>query len=394
MKGNLLIIHGGGPTPVINASLAGVINEAQKHHDTKNIYGAIGGIKGFLEERIIDLGHQLQKKIDQLPFTPGSAIGTCRYKLTEGDNPRMLELLKKYDISYFLCTGGNDTMDTCKKVHEMERDFELRVIGISKTVDNDLALTDHCPGFGSAAKYVAISVDEAGRDIEALNIHLSIIETMGRNAGWLAASSLLARKRTEDAPQLIYLPERGFSEEEFLADADNLFSKHAGVVVVVSEGLKDKNGVPLVSPKHRSAIDGFGHALPGNVSHYLAELVSEKLGIRARSEKPGLLGRVSMALQSDVDRQEAIRVGEFAVRSVIEGKSGFMVGLDRLSDSPYRCEPKLFPLEKVVNVERKVPEIYINDRGNDVNENFITYCQPFVGSLPNYIRLKEKWVRI
>jgi len=394
MKGNLLIIHGGGPTPVINASLAGVINEARKHSEIQNIYGAIGGIKGFLEERLIDLGHQSQEKIEQLPFTPGSVIGTCRYKLTEGDYPKLFELLKKYDIGYFFCTGGDDTMDTCNKIHKMEKDFEIRVMGIPKTIDNDLALTDHCPGFGSAAKYVAISVDEVGRDVEALNIHVCIIETMGRNAGWLAASSLLARKRAEDAPHLIYLPERGFSEEEFLDDVDNLFSKRAGIVVVVSEGLKDKNGVSLVSPKHKSAINGFGHPLPGNVSHYLAELVSEKLGIRTRSEKPGLLGRVSMALQSDVDRQEAIRVGEFAVRSAIEGKSGLMVGLDRISDSPYKCELELFPLEKVVNVEKPVPEIYINKRGNDVNKNFITYCQPLAGLLPDYMRLEERWVKV
>jgi len=393
MKENLLIVHGGGPTPVINASLAGVINEAKKHSEIQNIYGAVGGIKGLLEERIIDLGHQPQKKLDQLPFTPGSAIGTCRYKLREDDYPKLLQMLKKYNIGYFLCTGGNDTMDTCNKVHKMEKDFELRIMGIPKTIDNDLALTDHSPGFGSAAKYVAISVDEVGRDVEALNIHVCIIETMGRNAGWLAASSLLARKREGDAPHLIYLPERGFSEEEFLDDVDNLFSKRGGIVVVVSEGLKDENGIPLVSPKHKSDIDGFGHALPGNVSHYLADLVSEKLGIRARSEKPGLLGRVSMALQSEVDRKEAIEVGKFAVRAAVEGKSGFMVGLKRVSNSPYKCELELFPLDEVANVEKKVPKIYINERGNDVKENFIAYCQPLVGSLPEYIRLEERWVK-
>jgi len=393
MKENLLIVHGGGPTPVINASLAGVINEAKKHSEIQNIYGAVGGIKGFLEERIIDLGHQPQEKLDQLPFTPGSAIGTCRYKLREDDYPKLLQMLKKYDIGYFLCTGGNDTMDTCNKVHKMEKDFELRVMGIPKTIDNDLALTDHSPGFGSAAKYVAISVDEVGRDVEALNIHVCIIETMGRNAGWLAASSLLARKREGDAPHLIYLPERGFSEEEFLDDVDNLFSKRGGIVVVVSEGLKDENGIPLVSPKHKSDIDGFGHALPGNVSHYLADLVSEKLGIRARSEKPGLLGRVSMALQSEVDREEAIKVGKFAVRAAVEGKSGFMVGLKRISNSPYKCELELFPLDEVANVEKKVPKIYINERGNDVKEDFIAYCRPLVGFLPEYIRLEERWVK-
>lgn len=393
MKKNLLVIHGGGPTPVINASLAGVIDEAKKHPEIQNIYGAIGGIKGFLEERIIDLGNQPRKIIDRLPFTPGSAIGTCRYKLTRDDYSKLLKVLDKYDIGYFLCTGGNDTMDTCNRVHKMEKDFQVRVIGVPKTIDNDLALTDHCPGFGSAAKYVAISVDEVGRDVEALNIHVCIIETMGRNAGWLAASSVLARKEEGKAPHLVYVPERGFSEEEFLGDVDALFSKKGGVVVVVSEGLKDKNGNSLVSSEQKSATDGFGHILPGNVSHYLATLIREKLGIRARSEKPGLLGRCSMALQSNVDKKEAIQVGRFGVRSAVKGKSGFMVGFNRTSNNPYKCELNLFALEKVANVEKKLPDTYINDRGNDINEDFITYCCPLVGSLPEYVRLKKRWVK-
>jgi len=394
VKKNLLILHGGGPTPVINASLAGVIDEAKKHSEAQNIYGAIGGIKGFLEEKIIDLGIQPREIIDRLPFTPGSAIGTCRYKLTEDDYPKIRKILNKYNIGYFLCTGGNDTMETCNKVHKMEKDFEVRVIGIPKTIDNDLALTDHCPGFGSAAKYVAVSVAEVGRDVESLNIHVCVIETMGRNAGWLAASSVLARKKEGDAPHLIYVPERNFSEEEFLSDVDTLFSRRGGIVVVVSEGLKNKNGNPLISPKEKSAIDGFGHVLPGNVSHYLATLIREKLGIRARSEKPGLLGRVSMALQSDVDREEAIEVGKFAVRSAVEGKSGFMVGFNRISSNPYKCELTLFPLEKVANIEKKLPDTYINDRGNDINEDFIMYCHPLVGPLPEYVKLEERWVKV
>jgi len=388
MKGNLLIAHGGGPTAVINASLAGVINEAKNHSAIDGIYGALHGIEGVFDEKFIELGNQPQDVVDRLPSTPGSAIGTCRRKLAEDDYPRLLDVFRRHNIAYFLYNGGNDSMDTCRKVSRLAADDELRVIGIPKTIDNDLAVTDHSPGYGSAARYLAVSVRELVRDIEALDIHVCIVESMGRNAGWLAAASVLARSRPEDGPRLIYLPERPFIEEEFLEDVDRLFKGGRGFVVAVSEGLARPDGTPVVRAVHDSAVDGFGHVLPGNVSHYLADLVSSRLGIRARSEKPGLLGRVSIAMQSDVDRNEAIEVGEVAVRAAVEGNSGCMVAIRRVANEPYRSELFLAPLDEVANVERTVPDEYITERGNDITPAFADYCRPLLGGpLPDYVRL-------
>lgn len=388
MEENLLVAHGGGPTAVINASLYGVIEEAKKYPQIKGIYGARFGIEGVLNEDFIDLRKQEQSQIDGLPFTPASAIGSCRRKLIEADYPRILEVLKKYNIRYFFYNGGNDSMDTCNKVASIAGDYDIKVIGIPKTIDNDLAFTDHCPGFGSAARYVAISSMDLAKEAQALPIHVLVLEVMGRNAGWLAAAAALARQSEEFGPHLIYLPERPFIKEEFLEDVEKWHSKVKGVLVVVSEGLVDSDGNPIADT---GIVDGFGHKVPGGVAQALSNMIIKDLGIKSRAEKPGLLGRACISMQSDADREEAIGVGSFAVKSAIEGKSGYMVSIKRVSNSPYKWDYELVPLDKVANVEHKFPLEWINERGNGIKDEFKDYCMPLIGaSLPKYTNLADK----
>jgi 6-phosphofructokinase len=338
IEGNLLIAQAGGPTAVINASLKGVIEEAKKHSLIKGIYGARFGVEGVLNENFIDLGRQHESVIGKLPYTPASALGSCRRKLIKEDYSKIIDVLKKYNIRYFLYNGGNDSMDTCNKISEIAGNYDIRVIGIPKTIDNDLEHTDHCPGFGSAARYAAVSAMELSKDIQSLPIHVCIMELMGRNAGWITASVSLAKKNETDGPHLIYLPERPFIEEQFLEDVIHWRKKTPGVLIAVSEGLRDSNGNALADS---GIVDGFGHKVPGGVAQYLSNLVMDKLGVKSRSEKPGLLGRVSMLTQSRIDREEAEIAGAFAVTSAINGKSGFMVSIKRISNEPYKSAMQL-----------------------------------------------------
>ncbi len=389
LEGNLLIAQGGGPTAVINSSLQGVIEEAKKHPQIKGIYGARYGVEGVLKEDFIDLGREPEDKVKGLSFTPASALGSCRRKLVEKDFPVVLQILKKYNIRYFFYNGGNDSMDTCNKISNIAREYgyDLNVIGVPKTIDNDLACTDHCPGFGSAARYAAVSTLELWKDVESLPIHVCIMELMGRNAGWLTAASILGKRREEEGPHLIYLPERPFVEDEFLEDVKMWHSRVGGVLVVVSEGLVDAKGNPLADS---GIVDGFGHKVPGGVAQHLSNVVMSKLKIKSRSEKPGLLGRASIPLQSAIDREEAKGAGEYAVKSAAEGKSGFMVSIKRLSKDPYMYDYELVPLEKVANVERKLPAEWINKRGNGIEKAFVDYCMPLIGGeLPQYVSLDK-----
>ncbi len=382
MTGNLLIAHGGGPTAVINASLQGVIEEAKKHAEIKNILGARYGVEGILAEDFLDLGCQPPSAVGRLSYSPASAIGSCRRKLTEQDYPIMLEVFQKHHIRYFFYNGGNDSMDTCQKIAALAGGYDIKVIGIPKTIDNDLEHTDHCPGFGSAARYVAVSALELGRDVASLPIHVVIMEVMGRNAGWLTAAAALGKKRETDPPHLIYLPEQPFVEEKFLADVLYWNFRVKGVLVVASEGLVDPKGDSIADT---GILDGFGHTIPGGVAQHLSNLLRSKLGLKSRNEKPGLLGRVSIPLQSRVDREEAIRVGAFAVKAAMEGQSGYMVSLKRVAQYPYRVELELVPLAEVANVERKFPAAWLSPEGNGIGEAFREYCLPLLGEdLPEY----------
>lgn len=385
MKDNILIVHGGGPTAVINASLYGAIREASQYSSIEAVYGAIGGMDGIFNEQFIDFKSQPPQQIELLPFSPASAIGTSRTKLLPEDYAKIIEILKKNRIKCLLFNGGNGSMDTCGKIYKLAAAEGIRVIGIPKTVDNDIAVTDHCPGFGSAARYLAVSVAEVAQDVKAMPIHVSIIEAMGRNTGWIAASSALARKKTKDAPHLVYLPERPFNVTAFLDDVERLYRQLGGVVVVASEGLRDDSGQPIVPPVLTRGRDVYF----GDVGSHLATLIIKELGIKARSEKPGILGRASATLQSPLDREEAVKVGQFAVKSVMEGKSGFMVGYRRVSTEPYYCEVILIPIAEVMLNEKKMPDQFINDRGNDVTPAFLEYCRPLIGGpLPEFAEFR------
>ena len=385
---NVLVVHGGGPTPVINASLYGVLRQAEEYKDIDHVYGAIGGSQGILKERFLDLAGFSREKQELLLATPGTAIGSSRYALEQEDYEAMADIFRKYDIKYVLMNGGNGTMDTCGKVHRACAEAGVRVVGIPKTIDNDIAVTDHSPGFPSAARYIAQTVAEVGVDVKSLPIHVCIVEAMGRNAGWITAASALARKKPGDAPHLIYLPERPFHEEEFLEDVKRLYEEKGGVVVVASEGLKGPDGEPIVPPIFRSGRSVYY----GDVSAYLAELVIKRLGIKARSEKPGLCGRASMALQSPVDREEAILAGREALKAAVSGESGVMVGFAReeTADGSYKVNVRLIPIKEVMLHERVMPEEYQNSRGNDVTEAFAKWCGPLLGAeISDYIDFQE-----
>lgn len=386
MQGHLLIVHGGGPTAVINASLYGVICEARRHPEIGRIYGARGGMGGLLREELIDLTGLSADRLEGLLQTPGSAIGTSRDPLEKADYERIAAIVQKHGIRYVLMNGGNGTMDTCGKLYEQLRGTGICVMGIPKTMDNDLAMTDHAPGFGSAARYMAQSVAEVTADVKSLPIHVVVIEALGRNAGWITASSALARMAGVDGPDLIYMPERPFDEDAFLRDVRALIEKKRGVVVVASEGLTDADGKPIVEPVFQ-----VGRATYfGDVSAHLAQLVTRKLGYKARSEKPGLLGRASIALSSPVDRAEAILAGEEAVRAAVRGESGKMVGFVRESTSPYRIRTELFDVRGTMLTESRLPEEFINSAGNGVTQAFIDWCMPLIGGeLPRLVSLDE-----
>lgn len=385
---NVLIVHGGGPTAVINASLYGVLREAEEYKDIDHVYGAIGGSQGILKEKFLDLAGFPRERQELLLTTPGTAIGSSRYALEEEDYEAMAGIFQKYDIKYVLMNGGNGTMDTCGKIHRACREAGIRVVGIPKTIDNDIVVTDHAPGFPSAARYMAQTVAEIGVDVKSLPIHVVIVEAMGRNAGWITASSVLARKKPGDAPHLIYLPERPFCEDEFLEDVKKLYEEKGGVVVVVSEGLKNAKGEPIVPPVFKSGRSVYY----GDVGAYLAELVIKRLGIKARSEKPGLCGRASMALQSPIDRDEAVLAGREALKAAVRGESGVMVGFVREEgeDHSYRVRTQMIPIEEVMLHERVLPTEYQNARGNDVTEAFAEWCRPLLGAeIAEYIDFQE-----
>ena len=375
---NMLIVHGGAPTAVINASLYGAVKEAKKHGCIDKIYAAIGGSDAVIRQQFLDMKTVDEQRLELLPFTPACAIGTSRDHLEPEDYQAIARVIEKNDIKYVFFNGGNGSMDACGKVYSACRELgvDVQVVGIPKTIDNDIAVTDHAPGFGSAARYIAATVSEVSQDVRALPIHVSVVEAMGRNAGWIAAASALARSGNGDGPDLIYLPERPFIEEEFLADVKALVEKKGGVVVVASEGLTGPDGKPIVEP-----IFQVGRATYyGDVSAHLANLVIKKLGVKARSEKPGISNRASIAFQSETDRDEAVLVGAEAARAALAGENGVMVGLRRVPGPVYQVETFLIPVEQVMLYERKMPDEYITADGCDVTDAFVEWCRPLIGS--------------
>lgn len=374
---NLLIVHGGGPTAVINASLYGAVSEAGQSGMLNHIYGAKNGTGGLLNGELLELEHVPEERLKLLLQTPGSAVGTSRDQLEQPEYDRMADILKEKNIRYVLFNGGNGTMDTCGKLYKtcQAKGMDVRVMGIPKTMDNDIAITDHSPGYGSAARFMAQSVKELCADVKGLAIHVVVIEASGRNAGWITAASSLADDGDGLGPDLIYLPERPFDEDRFIEDVRRLLEKKTGIVVVASEGLRDAKGDPVVEPIFR-----VGRATYfGDVSSHLANVVIRRLGYKARGEKPGLLGRASILLQSPVDREEAELAGRIACRAALEGESGKMAAFRRISGSPYKIEPFLADIDEVMMYERTMPDEFINEEGNGVTESFKKWCRPLLG---------------
>ena len=387
MGRNILVAHGGGPTAVINCSLQGVVEAARASGQVDKIYAARFGAEGILKGDLIDLTDVPASTIAKLRHTPASAIGSCRRKLTDADYPTVLETLKKFEIDCFFYNGGNDSMDTCNKVNELARkeNLDLRVIGIPKTMDNDLDITDHCPGFGSAARYAALSAAELALDASGLPIHVVTLELMGRNAGWVTAASALA-KRLTDCEVLTYLPEVPVDEEKMLADIERGFAKGRGLLVTVSEGVCGLDGSPLADT---GIVDGFGHKVPGGAAQHVTDQIIQKLGLKSRAEKPGLLGRASIPYASPVDREEAYAVGRYAVNAALRGESGSMVSINAVRTPEYHSEMSLVPLAKVANVEKKFPAGWIVD-GNQIADAFFDYAMPLMGGdFPEYALLRK-----
>lgn len=385
MADNLIIMHGGGPTAVINASLYGAIRQAQAASEVGRVYVALGGTGGFLHEKLRDVTDLTDAQLHGLLSSPASAIGTSRDALEAPEYEAMLPLFEKYGIRYVLMNGGNGTMDTCGKIYARCKEKDIRVIGIPKTMDNDLAVTDHSPGFGSAARYMAGSVAEVCCDVEGLPIHIVVIEALGRNAGWVTAAASLATDSYAHGPDLIYLPERAFDEESFLRDVQKLIDTKGHGVVVASEGLHYADGTPIVEP-----IFTVGRATYfGDVSAHLANLITKKLHYKARAEKPGLLGRASIAWQSDTDREEAEQCGRAAVQAAVSGETGKMVALRRLPGADYKTETFLADIQDVMMTESKMPDAFINAEGNNVTEAYKDWVRPLLGKpLPKLMDLR------
>ncbi len=387
MGKNILVAHGGGPTAVINCSLQGVVEAARASGQVDKIYAARFGAEGILAGDLIDLTDVPAETISRLRDTPASAIGSCRRKLGDADYPTVLETLRRFGIDCFFYNGGNDSMDTCNKVNELAKKegLDLRVIGIPKTMDNDLEITDHCPGFGSAARYAAQSACELALDASALPIHVVVLELMGRNAGWVTAASALAARLT-NCEVLTYLPERLVDEEKMLSDIEARYAKGKGLLVTVSEGICGLDGKPFADT---GLVDGFGHTIPGGTAQHISDQIIQKLGLKSRAEKPGLLGRTSIPYVSVPDREEAYAVGKYAVEAALRGESGSMVAIEAQRSPAYHSSLFLTPLSQVANVEKKFPLEWIVE-GNQIADAFFDYAMPLMGGgFPQYALLRK-----
>ena len=405
--GNCLVAQSGGPTAVINASVAGVVSEALNHECIEEIYGGMNGVLGILKEELIDLAEESQQNIRGLRYTPASALGTCRFKLKrDQEYERILEVFEAHNIRYFFYCGGNDSQDTADKISKLaqSKGYTLRVIGVPKTIDNDLVTTDHCPGYGSVVKYLCSVVKESALDHEAMGQHdlVSIIEVMGRNAGWIAAGTTLAKSKENpnDAPHLIYLPELPFSPDKFVEDVQNVLKKNRYCMVVVGEGLVDKDGNYVANSA--SGQDAFGHQQLGGVGDYLANFIEQNLAVKARSCKLGIGQRAAAHCSSQTDNDEAFMAGQAAVKAAMEGETDKMVILVRGEGETYSCETGLAPLSEIANGVKEIPADWISEDGVSMTAKFIKYAQPliigevdvpFENGVPAYVRLSKRRVR-
>ncbi len=384
-RGIAVVAHSGGPTPVINASLLGLLEEAGKHTEISELYGARFGIDGILNEEFLDLYRQPHELMMQIGRTPSSALGSSRRENSAGDLGRVLEVFRSRNVRFFFYNGGNGSMGTAHQIASLAREegYELQVIGIPKTIDNDLIETDHTPGYASVARFFATAVRDIDADNRALPKQVEVIEVLGRNAGWLVAATSLARAEPGDAPHLIYLPERHLPLDQLLEDVERVYSRLNRCVLAVCEGQLDGEGEPFGADVR----GGSRGALAMNLGHRLAMLISQHLKIRARSEKPGLLGRASSLTISDTDWEEAYLCGSAAVSAAVQGKGGVMITLVREEAEQYSVRTGLAKLEQVAFVERLVPEEWRNEKSNDILPGFLEYARPFLGELARHPRL-------
>lgn len=405
LTGACIFGQSGGPTAVINASAYGVIRAALDAPEITKVYGAAHGIKGVLDDKLYVMDEEDPEELKLLLNTPSSELGSCRYKIADPDKDdtdykRILEIFKKYNVRYFFYNGGNDSMDTCNKISRYMESvgYECRVMGVPKTIDNDLYGTDHCPGFASAAKYIATSCMEINKDARVYdNGMITVVEIMGRHAGWLAASAALATE-FGSGPDLIYLPETNFDMNKFLAEVDDIYKKNGKVLVAVSEGIHYADG-SFVSEAKTSATDGFGHAQLGGLASMLADIVKKHTGAKVRGIELSLLQRCGAHLASLTDINEAFGAGQEAVKQAVSGITGKMIAFKReYVDGKYTCKFELLSLSEVANFEKKVPLEWINEAQNGLTHEFIDYVLPLIqgepeipleNSLPRYARLKK-----
>ena len=388
MAKNVIVGQSGGPTAVINASLYGVVSEAlSKTAEFEQVYGMVNGIEGFLANRIMDMRPLLDSgELELIKTTPGAFLGSCRYKLPESLEdavfPEIFKKFSEYNIGYFFYIGGNDSMDTVSKLSRYAEKVgsDIRVIGIPKTVDNDLVETDHTPGFGSAAKYVATTVREIAIDASVYDNKKSvtIVEIMGRHAGWLTAASVLARKFEGDNPVLIYLPEVAFDQDKFIDKVRSALETTPNLVVCVSEGINDGKGTFICEFASDVGVDNFGHKMLAGSGKYLENLVKEKLGIKVRSVELNVSQRCSSACLSKTDLEESAAGGAYGVNAALAGETGKMISFVRKSDSPYELTCGTADVNIICNEEKTVPESWITNDGSDIADDFITYARPLV----------------
>ncbi len=387
---NLMIAQSGGPTTAINASLAGIVEAGKHSGQFDHVYGALNGVEGLLDRRIIDLGEQLpdDHSLDLLSNTPAMALGSCRYRMpvpgsaeAKAIYAQIEQIFEEYHISCFFYIGGNDSMDTAHKLslYFSERGKDIRVIGVPKTIDNDLPVTDHTPGFGSAARFIATSIQEIIRDSEVYNVQsVTIVEIMGRNAGWLTASSCLPRYLGEQAPHLIYLPETPFTFEKFLADVTREHEKHKAVIVAVSEGVRTPDGKYAAESNQSGKTDAFGHKYLAGIGKYLEELVTEHIGCKVRSIELNVPQRCSAHLASKTDLEEARLIGQKAVEAALAGETGKMMIFERLSNHPYQAAIASCDIGKVAFQEKVFPQDWISENGTFISREGFDYLLPLI----------------
>ncbi len=398
LKGNAIIGQSGGPTSVINSSLAGIIDAAKGFDGINKILGMHFAIEGFMQGNVIDLGAESEKTINGLKFTPGSALGSCRHKLQDSDLPVILDMLKKYDVRYMFMAGGNDTMDTICRIeaYAKEQGYEMVGIGVPKTVDNDLFGTDHTPGYGSAARYVAMSVLQSGilaRDMQKVDKFV-IMQTVGREAGWLAAGAAAAKRRPEDPPHILCLPERAFDKGKFLAKVKSCQERFGFVSIVCGEGITFADGKPVSAAQTKDKFNNVEFGAMGGTSAAMAlhKMISDEFGFRGEFQITESLTMCGADRASESDVEEAYMAGAAAVGLAKAGKTGLMVTLERESNRLYKCVTGEIALSEVAIKAKPMPEKYINAEGNFVTDEFIEYLRPLVGELPEYARLSYKKV--